>query len=428
MDFKRIKFDNGLRLILIPQPTSLATTVMVLVEAGSKYETKEINGLSHFLEHMCFKGTSRRPSQLAISTELDNLGAEYNAFTGREYTGYYAKARNENFDQILDIVADMYLNPLFDPKEIDKERGPIIEEINMYEDLPMQKVGELFFSLVYGDQPAGWSIAGTKENILKLQREDFINYRKAHYLAQSTLIVVAGGFSKKGIEEKIKNAFKTLKKDKKSPKLPVVEKQNKARLLSFYKETDQTHLILGFRAFDVHDERRYALSILADILGGGISSRLFQKIRSELGAAYYINASTDFYTDHGLFLISAGVSNDKVEEAVKIALDECGKLKNKTLDRAELKKAKEHLIGHLFLSLESSDELAFFYGGQEIFGNPLKKPQVIAQKVQAVTSQEINKVAKFVFQNNRLNLAFIGPLSQDKKRVKKIEKLLNAFK
>jgi len=428
MDFKRIKFDNGLRLILIPQQTSLATTVMVLVEAGSKYETKEINGLSHFLEHMCFKGTSRRPSQLAISTELDNLGAEYNAFTGREYTGYYAKARNENFDQILDIVADMYLNPLFDPKEIDKERGPIIEEINMYEDLPMQKVGELFFSLVYGDQPAGWSIAGTKENILKLQREDFINYRKAHYLAQSTLIVVAGGFSKKGIEEKIKNAFKTLKKDKKSPKLPVVEKQNKARLLSFYKETDQTHLILGFRAFDVHDERRYALSILADILGGGISSRLFQKIRSELGAAYYINASTDFYTDHGLFLISAGVSNDKVEEAVKIALDECGKLKNKTLDRAELKKAKEHLIGHLFLSLESSDELAFFYGGQEIFGNPLKKPQVIAQKVQAVTSQEINKVAKFVFQNNRLNLAFIGPLSQDKKRVKKIEKLLNAFK
>jgi predicted Zn-dependent peptidase len=377
---------------------------------------------------MCFKGTSRRPSQLAISTELDNLGAEYNAFTGREYTGYYAKAQNENFDQILDIVADMYLNPLFDPKEIDKERGPIIEEINMYEDLPMQKVGELFFSLVYGDQPAGWSIAGTKENILKLQREDFINYRKAHYLAQSTLIVVAGGFSKKGIEEKIKNAFKILKKDKKSPKLPVVEKQNKARLLSFYKETDQTHLILGFRAFDVHDERRYALSILADILGGGISSWLFQKIRSELGAAYYINASTDFYTDHGLFLISAGVSNDKVEEAVKIALDECGKLKNKTLDRAELKKAKEHLIGHLFLSLESSDELAFFYGGQEIFGNSLKKPQVIAQKVQAVTSQEINKVAKFVFQNNRLNLAFIGPLSQDKKRVKKIEKLLNAFK
>jgi len=428
MDFQKIKFDSGLRLILVPQPMSLATTVMVLVEAGSKYETKETNGLSHFLEHMCFKGTSKRPSQLAISTELDNLGAEYNAFTAREYTGYYAKARNENFDQILDIVTDMYLNPLFDPKEIDKERGPIIEEINMYEDLPMQKVGDLFFSLVYGDQPAGWSIAGTKENILRFQREDFINYRKAHYLAQSTVVVVAGGFSVENVEQKVKNAFKTLNSGEKLSKLPVIEKQDEANISFIYKETDQTHLILGFRAFDIYDERRYALSVLADILGGGISSRLFQKIRSELGAAYYVSASPDFYTDHGLLLISAGISNDKVEEATKIALDECLNLKEKIVDEIELKKAKEHLIGHLFLSLESSDELAAFYGSQEIFGIPFKTPQIIAQKIQAVTSQEVNEIARFVFKNNRLNLAFIGPLSKDKKRLKNLEQILKDFK
>jgi predicted Zn-dependent peptidase len=410
MNFQKIKFDNGLRLILAPQPVSSATTVMVLVEAGSKYETKEINGLSHFLEHMCFKGTTKRPTQLAISTELDNLGAEYNAFTSREYTGYYAKARNENFDKILDVVTDMYLNPLFDPEEINKERGPIIEEINMYEDLPMQKVSELFFNLVYGDQPAGWSVAGTKENILRLQREDFINYRKAHYVAQSTIVIVAGGFSAESVEEKIRNVFTALKVNKKSPKAPVVEEQGKARFSPAYKTTDQTHLVLGFRAFDVHDERRFALGILADILGGGISSRLFQKIRSELGAAYYISASPDFYTDHGLFLISAGVSNDKVEEAVRIALSECFKLKENLIDERELRKVKEHLIGHLFLSLESSDEFAVFYGSQEISGNPLMVPQVLAQRIQAVTAEEIRKVARFIFENNRLNLAFIGPL------------------
>lgn len=410
MNFQKLTFNNGLRLILVHQPASLATTVMVLVEAGSKYETKEINGLSHFLEHLCFKGTAKRPSQLIISSELDGLGADYNAFTSQEYTGYFAKARNENFGNILDIVADMYLNPVFNPEDIEKERGPIIEEINMYEDLPPRRVQELFMKLVYDDQPAGWSVAGTKENIVRLQREDFLNYRQAHYVAKASIVIVAGGYRGKDIEQKIQKSFAGIRVGEKAPKIPIKEEQDAPRFSLTYKPTDQTHLVLGFRAFDAHDERRFGLNILADILGGGISSRLFQKVRSELSAAYYINAAVDLYTDHGLFLISAGIANNKVEEAIKIILDQCAELKEKPVDDKELKKAKEHIIGNLFLSLESSDEIAVFYGNQEILKNELLTPQVIAEKIQNVSAEEIRKIASFVFQDSRLNLALISPL------------------
>lgn len=410
MGFQKSKFDNGLRLILAPQPASLATTVMVLVEAGSKYETKEINGLSHFLEHMCFKGTVKRPNQLVISSELDGLGADYNAFTGHEYTGYFAKSRNENFDKILDIVADMYLNPVFNPGDIEKERGPIIEEINMYEDLPPQRVQEIFMKLVYGDQPAGWSVAGTKENIRRLQRDDFLKYREAHYVAKASIVIVAGGFKEQDIAEKIEQAFAGIRVGEKAPKIAVKEEQAKPKISLNYKATDQTHLVLGFRAFDIHDPRRFALGVLADILGGGISSRLFQKIRSELSAAYYIRALADLYTDHGLFLMAAGVSNDKVEEAVKIALEECVGIKEKPVGEKELRKAKEHMVGNLFLSLESSDEVASFYGGQEVSRNELMTPVALAEKIQAVTAEEIQTMAQTLFREDRLNLALIGPL------------------
>ncbi len=411
MFFQRIQFNNGLRLILVPLTRSLNTTVMVLVEAGSEYETKEINGLSHFLEHMCFKGTTKRPNQLIISSELDSLGAEYNAFTSQEYTGYFAKARNQKLNQLLDIITDLYLNPLLKPEDIEKERGPIIEEINMYEDLPPRKVHDLFLNLVYGDQPAGWDIAGTKENILKFQREDFLAYRDKHYIASKTILVLAGGFSRFRIEEKVQKYFEGIKIGEKEQKFPVrEEEQTKPKFLISFKKTDQTHLILGFRAFDIHDERRFALGVLADILGGSISSRLFQKIRSELGAAYYIRATTDLYIDHGLFLISAGINNEKVEDSIKNILQECHWFKENLVSEKELKKSKEHLIGELFLSLETSDELASFYGIQEIVGHELKTPQEIARKIQEVTPEDIRKIAQFLFQENRLNLAMIGPL------------------
>ena len=401
---------------------SLTTAVLVLVEAGSKYETKEVNGLSHFLEHMCFKGTKKRPRSIDISSELDGIGALYNAFTSMEYTGYFAKARPDNFDIILDVVSDIYLNQIFETKEIDKERGVIIEEINMYEDLPMRKVHELFTNLLYADQPAGWDIAGTKEVIKKLNREDFLKYRQEHYLSQSTLVVVAGKFNEEEAIEKTKQAFSEIKISKKTSKVKTVEYQEKPEVLLKHKETDQTHLVLGVRAFNVFDERKYALEILADILGGGLSSRLFQRIREEMGAAYYVSADADLYTDHGYLAVSAGVSNNKINQVIEVILEEFKKIVARPIENKELQRVKEHLIGYLVVGLETSDQLAGFYGGQEIITRKIIAPKDAIKKIQAVKSEEISGVASEIFQNQKLNLAIIGPF-KEKEGLEKILKI-----
>jgi len=420
--YKKIILDNKVRLITVPMVDSLTTTILVLVEAGSKYETKEINGISHFLEHMCFKGTKKRPKSIDISSELDSIGAVYNAFTSMEYTGYFAKARPDHFDIILDVVSDIYLNQIFDPQEIDKERGVIIEEINMYEDLPMRRVQELFTSLLYGDQPAGWDIAGRKEVIKKLTRDDFIKYQKEHYLGQSSLVVVVGKFNESEVGEKIKQAFSSLRVGKKISKIKTIEHQEKPEVLLKFKETDQTHLVLGVRTFDIFDERRYALDVLADILGGGMSSRLFQKIREEMGAAYYINTEADFYTDHGYLAVSSGIDHNKIEAVIKAILEEFRKIIEKPIEDKEIQRAKEHLIGRLIIGLETSDQLAGFYGGQEIITREILTPKEIIKKIQAVKKEEIKEVAFEVFQNQKLNLAIIGPF-KEKERFEKILKI-----
>ena len=316
----------------------------------------------------------------------------------------------------------IYLNPIFESKEIDKERGVIIEEINMYEDLPMRRVQELFTNLLYGDQPAGWDIAGRKEVIKKLTRDDFIKYRQEHYLGQSSLVVVAGKFNEEGIVEKIEQAFTGIKISRKTPKIKTIESQDKPEVLLKSKETDQTHLILGSRAFDIFDERRYVLEVLSDILGGGMSSRLFQKIRNEMGAAYYVSAEADLYTDHGYLAASAGVDHNKIDRVIEAILEEFRNLAEKPVENKELERAKEHLIGRLIIGLETSDQLAGFYGGQEIVTKKIITPQETIKKIQKVKSEEISGVASEIFQNQKLNLAIIGPF-KEKERFEKILKM-----
>lgn len=410
--YKKVVLENGLRVILVQKPDSLASTVLVLVEAGSEYETKEINGLSHFLEHMCFKGTSKRPKAIDISGALDGIGAEYNAFTGQEYTGYYAKAETKHLDLILDVVSDIYLNPTFDPKEIDKERGVIIEEINMYEDNPSRRVQELFSQLLYGDQPAGWDVGGRKEVIQKLTKEDFLKYRGKHYLAQATAVVVVGNFKEAEMLKKIDAYFSGMPTNGKGKKLPTKEKQLKPEVLVKHKKSDQTHLVLGVRAFDQFDERRFALQVLADLLGGGMSSRLFQKVRGELGAAYYVRAGVDLYLDHGYLETSAGVHNEKTKEVITAILGELARLMKEEVTAEELKRVKDHLSGGIVLGLESSDSLASYYGGQEIATKEILTPEQLISKIQAVTAKQVRQVAKDILKEKNLNLALIGPFEK----------------
>lgn len=408
-NFKKYTLENGLRIILAPQPVSPAATVLVLVEAGSKYETKEINGLSHFLEHMCFKGTKKRPRQIDVAAELDSLGAEYNAFTAQEYTGYWIKANAKNLEKSLDIVSDMYLNPVFGLEEIDKERGVIVEELNMYRDTPARHVVDLFMNVLYGDQPAGWDIGGSKEVINVLKQEDFLKYRDAHYLASSTLVVVAGAFDEAETLGKIKDYFSGIKTSVKSQKIKTIEGQTKPAALVQFKESDQSHLVLGVRAFDIFDNRRFALQVLADILGGSMSSRLFQKVRTEMGAAYYISASADLFSDHGFLAVNAGVDHKKIDEVVKAVIGEFAVMKEKGVSVEELRRAKDHLCGSMALNFETSDEIASFYGGQEIIKREIASLDEVLAKIQSVNAEEIKAVAEEIFKTEKLNLALIGP-------------------
>ncbi|OHA97843.1 MAG: hypothetical protein A3E32_02595 [Candidatus Zambryskibacteria bacterium RIFCSPHIGHO2_12_FULL_38_37] len=408
MNFKKKTLKNGLRMVVVPIKDAPSVTVMSMVEAGSEYETKEKNGISHFLEHMFFKGTKNRPKSIDISKEFDGMGAEHNAFTSNEVTAFYGKSAPKNFEKILDIISDMYLNPTFPEADIEKEKGVIIEEINMYEDLPQRVVHEIFGELLHGDTPYGWTVLGPRENIRAMKREDFLNYRKAHYVTEKTMIVVAGDVNAEDAFKKIENKFKNISSGNVLNKKKFTEKQNKPELKIKYKETDQSHLVIGVRTFDLHDKRMPTLKVLSAILGGGMSSRLFQRMREELGICYYVRSSINDSSNHGDFTISAGVNKKRLDVAVKGILEEIKTLRDKAIARAELKKAKDYLIGRMYLNLESSDSLASFYGFQEITRSKIKTPKEIEKEIEAVTVGDVKNLAKQIFINKNLNMAIVG--------------------
>ena len=407
--YKKTTLPNGLRIITVPMADTKTVTVLVLVATGSKYETKKINGISHFLEHMTFKGTKKRGTPLAIVEPLDRIGSQYIAFTGQEYTGYYAKANSRHLDLLLDIVSDITLNPKFKQEEINKERGVIIEEINMYEDNPAKKIGDIWTDLLYGDQPAGWDTAGKKEIIAKLMHSDFVKYHNDHYVASKTVAVVSGNIEHDNIVHKIKKLFKSISNAKGKDKIPAKESQKNPEIKVFYKKTDQTHIALGVRSYNIFDKRRYAADVLATILGGGMSSRLFQLLRDKMGAAYYVRTFSDESTDTGNLATWAGIDNRRTEEIIKAILEEYRKIKNIKVSAAELTKAKEHLEGSLILGIETSDELASFYGFQEILKREILKPEEVIKKIRAVAIGDVLAVAQDIFKSEKLNLAIIGP-------------------
>ena len=415
MKFKKTILPSGLRVITAPLKDSPTITALVLVETGSKYETKNLNGLSHFLEHMCFKGTTNRPTAMDITKEFDGLGAQSNAFTSQEFTGYWAKAQAGNLDQVLDIISDIYINPLFDSAEIEKEKGVIVQEINMFEDNPMRHIHDIFMEVLYGDQPAGRHITGPKEGVVKFTREDFIAYRDKHYHASSTVVVVSGGFDEEKTLKTIEERFKGIQNRKKEEKLPVNDSQNKPQLLLKWKDTDQTHFIIGVRSKNIFDKDMYVLDCLAGVLGGGMSSRLFQKIREDMGAAYYVQAGNDAYTDHGALVVSVSSDNTKIFDVVEAILLEFKKMRSKLVPNDELAKVKKYLIGHLFLDVESTDSLANFFGLQETLTKKILTLEEVAQKINAVTPEDILRVAQEIFKNERLNMALIGPFKDTEK-------------
>lgn len=410
---------NGLRVIVIPMKNNPTVTVQVLIEAGSQYEEKKLNGLSHFLEHMCFKGTTNRPSALTITHELDSYGAENNAFTGEEVTGYWAKARAKYFGRIFDVIADLYLNPLLPAPELEKERGVIIEEINMYEDMPQRLIHDILEEAMYGsNQSAGRPIIGPKENIRRFTRDDFVAYRSKHYTPAKTILVVAGDVEPKEVEKYAREYFGMLPKAKRAIKDPIRIAQKSPNFKQKNKKTEQTHIAFGFHSYGARDKRALLGTVLAAVLGQGMSSRLFQKLREELGVCYYAKSRHEEHTDAGVFKIVAGVDNKRVQEVVGEIMQEVRRLKTETVPDRELTKTKGLLIGRLSMSLESSDSLAEYYGLDALIRGKMESPTEVIAKIKKVTPTQLKKVANEIFKNKNLNLALIGP-EQNATKIKK---------
>jgi len=406
----------------VPQKGTGAVTVLVLVATGSKYEKKDISGISHFLEHIFFKGTKKRPDKLEIAETLDKIGGIYNAFTGEEYTGYFAKVAATQFDLALDWVSDIYLQSLLPEKEIKREKGVIIEEINMIYDNPMAHVELLWNKLLYGDQPAGWDIAGSKESVGAMNRQKLLSYMKSQYTASNTIICVAGNIKTSQVINKVKKSFAQIKATEPIKKAKVIERQTVPECLLHTRKTDQTHIYLGVRAYNLHHPQKYTQDVLGIILGGMMSSRLFMEVRERLGLAYYIKTSVDSNPDTGFLATRAGVENRNVEKAISTILKEYKKVSQKKISETELKKVKDHIKGKMALILEPSDALASFYGIQELLENKTLTPKEIYAKIDKVSPKDILKVASDIFRPRNLNLALIGPF-EDKRNFEKILKL-----
>lgn len=406
---ERTVFHNGLRLLTISHEDAKTATVLLLVGTGSKYEPKELNGISHFLEHMLFKGTANHPTALDVAEVLDRVGGSYNAFTGGDSTGYYAKVDAAHFDLALEWVSDIFLHSLLPASEMEKEKGVVAEEINMYRDNPASHVQSVWSRLLYGDQPAGRDITGTKESVFALTRGQLAEYWKSQYGGNNTVIAIAGPVRKEECERKVWKLFQHMEAGMPLLKPPVDDRQECRRAELEFRNTDQTHLAIGGRGFPLSSPERYAQGVLATVLGGMMSSRLFTTIREDLGLAYSVSTSSDSDPDTGSIVTFAGVKNGEVFRAAREIVKEYRTMASHALLPRELKKAKDNLWGRLVLSLEGSDAQAGWYATQELLEQRVFGLDEVYDRIQAVRADDVKAAARFIFQDRHLNLALVGP-------------------
>lgn len=422
MNYKKTTLSNGLRILTVPMKNTETVTVVVMVGVGSRYETDKEAGLSHFIEHMMFKGTQKRPTALDISETLDSIGGKFNAYTSSDKTAYYAKVDAKHVNVALDVISDMFLNSKMEEEEIKKEKGTIIQEINMFEDTPMADVEIVLGNLLYKKNPLGRHVAGFKKTVSSFDRKDFMNYLSRFYVANDSVVCIAGKFNEKKTLDLAKKCFSKMKKGKKPHYEKVKENQKKPELLLKHKRTDQTHFLLGSRAYNYSHKDRFALGLLAVILGGNMSSRLFTEVREKRGLAYHVRTSIDAFSDCGYLATQAGVNHDKLEITIKTILDEYRKISTEKVSNKELQNAKDYIKGKSIMGLESSDEVAMFFVDQEVAKKKIMTLPEIFDKIDKITENDILRVAKDVFQDKKLNLAVIGP-HEDGKKLEKVLKL-----
>lgn len=420
MVYKKTTLKNGLRVLTVPMKGTQTATVVVMTGVGSRYETEKEAGLAHFIEHMFFKGTEKRPTTLAISEELDSIGGEFNAFTAKDRTAYYAKADAKHIGRALDVIADMYLNSKMEQVEIDREKGTIIQELKMYEDRPSRSVGDLFENMLYGKHEMGREILGNRKSINSFKRNDFIDFMHKFYLADNTVVCVAGKFDGKKVLADIKKHFSVVEKKKVPNYKKVLEKQVAPSVKIKFKKTDQTHMILGTRSYHQEHKDHFALGLLSIILGGNMSSRLFIEVREKRGLAYSVHTDADAYVDCGYIATQVGIEHKNLQKVVEVILNEYKKIATELVSEKELQMAKDFVKGKAIMNFEASDEVAMFFIEQEMRNKKIKTLEETFVKINAVTAKDILRVAKDVFKTQKLNMAIVGP----HKNIAKIKKIL----
>lgn len=412
---------NGLRVLTTHMPTLESATLTVWVATGSRKETRENMGISHFLEHMAFKGGKKYKSAQAVSSAIDAIGGDFNAGTSKEWTNFYVRTRVENIEVAFDVLSDMLLSPSLKQADIDREKGVIIEEMNMYEDTPMYKIGDIFEELIFDGNSLGWDIIGTKDTVTSLTRKDFASYRDMHYKADNMILTISGGIKKDHALALSQKYFGELEPG------GIVEidrfsaGSRGARVKLKTKKTDQAHLMLGFLGRARGNPDRYVESVLATILGAGMSSRLFTEVREKRGLAYSVQADVDSAADTGYIAAHAGLDPTRIEPAIKVILDEFYKIASSGhgITKSEFAKAKEYIKGHVALSLESTTAINTFFGMEELFLGQIRTPEDVFAGIDAVTIKDIVRVARETFDKNKLSLAIIGPY-KDKGRFEKL--------
>jgi predicted Zn-dependent peptidase len=418
--FERETLPNGLRLLTAPIPTSQSVACFVMLAAGSRYETAETNGVAHFAEHMFFKGTEKRPTARHIGSEIDGIGGEFNAFTGKEYTGYYVRCAAEHRRLALDVLVDMIRHSKFEPEEIDREKGVIVEEMNMYFDTPRDYIGGVYDSLLYGDQPLGWDIIGRKETVRAANRETFTDYIGQWYKPER-MVVGFGGKIDGDVRADVLELLGDLEAASTGTPAPVeITGNGGARVKLHTKESDQAHLTLGVRSYPLVHPDRYAVQILATVLGTGMSSRLFTEVRERRGLAYYVFAANHSYTDAGSLYSQAGVDIARVDEAVSTIVGELKRIADEAVPSDELEKARNVAKGRFVLQLESPHAMIMFGLRREVLEEGATEPEEVLSGLDAVTAEDVQRVAQDVIGSHGLNLALIGPFDD----AERFEKLL----
>jgi len=418
--FKRSVCDNGLRILTASVPQARSVTCMVMFAAGSRYETRQTNGIAHFVEHMFFKGTERRPSARDIASEIDAIGGEFNAFTSKEYTGYYVRCAAGARSTALDVLVDMIRNSKFDSAEIEREKGVIAEEMNMYFDSPRDYVESLYEGLLFGDQPLGWDVIGSKKTVRAVTREAFLDYLGRWY-GPSRMVVGIGGRIDAGIRAEIEHLLGDLEPSAPGDPVPVEAAPiTSPRVDVHRKDSDQAHLVIGMLSRPLQHPDRFVLQVLAAVLGGGMSSRLFTEVRERRGLAYYVFCQNNPYLDTGTLYAQAGVDITRVEQAVETIACELRRLVHEPVPEAELTKAKEYTKGRLVLQIESPQGLIGFGLKREVLEGAAVEPAEILAGVDAVSADDVQRVAEEIIGRQALSLALIGPFDDGER----FEKLL----